>query len=296
MSKIFKDAVKNPYNYLCIGKETEELNFLYQKRKEDTELVKHNYDTYKSAIIESEKIYRMAAIIIKELGLVDNPTSQFIVFTYLLWNGYLSENKEYKYEDKNLHNIRGYEELDIISGHGNCRSNVNAMKKIFTFLGYNVYTLINSTSLYYTDYAINYGNDNTKLTDGRIHNEDADESPIGNHANLLLEKNNNYYIYDPTNNLIFKVNAPLTADLYNGCGKCYIKPWGFIIFDHFDVEKTLDILFKIKSQNKENFLTKEEIVEITLNTFSRIKQNKTIISDFYSLIKPSIKYIKSKIK
>ena len=299
MEKItsYKMAAKNIYDYLCYIKgpddKSEELKYLYQKSKEQENLENINYHKYLSEVLEYEKIIKMSATIIKELGFENNPTSYYAIYIYLLWNGYFSNNMKYKTQNNNLLNIRSLERIDIIYGKGCCRNNVNLMKHIFDKLGYKTHTLINTTLLYSVDYTLDHNiyQNSRKLIGERTYNMAKEEILTGNHANLLLEDNNNYYVYDPTNKLNFKLDKIFTADLYNGIGKCYVKPWGFIVFDHQTREEVIDMLEKIKNQDTSKFLTDKEITEIIIDSLNNCHKNKELLLEFRSLLEPHINNI-----
>ena len=71
----------------------------------------------------------------KELNF-QNSLELNILFSYLLWNGYLSKDKEYKFSSNDKKNIPGLFFSDIMDGRGVCLNNTEMLKDFLVFNGY----------------------------------------------------------------------------------------------------------------------------------------------------------------
>ena len=289
MNDAFWKVISGKDNYLYVP---EKLQILSETRKEEIIAKKNNEEKYKIALVEYDQIITKAAKLIREIGIKNNPTSEFMVFTYLLWKGIFSKDMKYVYENVNLLNIKHLYHLDIIDGHGVCKASSELLREVFKTMGYNAYFIVNAIQLHYTDYRVDTNMDNRSkpLKNGKCY-EDEELSVTGDHALVLLEKGGNYYMYDPTNIFVFKANKMFSADLYNGLGKCYMKPWGLFVFEQLNLNQILVLLDKIKSQDTSRFLTSKDITNITLETLDYCYKLKSLILDYHEEIKPNINRI-----
>ena len=291
---LFKNIVKDSDNYLK-PENTVERNYLYrigglQYLQEQDYKRSHEFID-----IEYNKIIDDTAKIIKELGFKNNHASYFSIFSYLLWKGMFSNNQKYTYS-LDTFDILGYFGLDVINGMGNCKSNSDMMNRVFRKLGLDSYFLINSCHVKSIESIIDVKRSNSEK--GKRIDDNAEISfMLGNHANVLVKDSdtNNFYVYDPTNLLIHKTDNSKEATTYNGEGKCFIKPWGFILREHMRFDDVLELLDCIDNQEQSLFMNNKEIKDIAVESVNRCKKEKTLVLDFYNNINKNIKNINDNI-
>lgn len=187
---------------------------VYKKAKKESALLYSDFTIAYQSIIES------TAKLCFELNLKDS-MSAFTAFDYLLWNGYFSKDKSYAYEINKRLNINGYYSLDIINGHGVCLNKVHLLDGILKAMNYESYLI---TNLVKEPFKQNY----MPKIDRKVNAQKNSSSKIlqfltlpiqqvfGNHACTLVRKNSVYYVYDPTNLCVYKLNKFLQADMIGG--------------------------------------------------------------------------------
>lgn len=288
----FDKIVNDVSNYLFVPEDFTEVQFLYMLGKHYNNGKEKYCQQFEKEIAEYNNIILNTAKFIKELGLQDNHTSYYIIFTYLLWNGLVSKNMQYTFTNNNLLSLNGFQGLDIINGKGSCRSISNMLNSVFQQLGYDTHFLVNSNRIKCITHVIDIERKNEKgvipapQLNAIFRHIEID--PVGNHASILLKSNGNYYVYDSTNLSIYKVDEPLAAKLYNGVGECHIKPWGFIMYENMKQLDILKLLSSIGHQNQSTFMSNLEIKETINETLENCKKGKSLMLDFHSQIKNSI--------
>ena len=285
---IFKNIVKDPNNYLnadsVVGS-----RFLYRIGQFNY-LRENNYkEMYNFVDKEYQDIINKTAIFIKELGLKDNHVSYFSIFSFLLWNGIFSKDNKYVYSADDTFDANGYFGLDIMYGKGNCKSNSDMMSKVFKKMGLNSYFLVNSCDIKSVDSTIDLKRVN--IDENSLASLESDDSKlVGNHANVLVEDSytNNFYVYDPTNLLIYNASNSMEASLYNGEGKCYFKPWGFILFEYMKTKEILELMDRIDKQDKLLSISDLEVRDTVRMSINKCKKEKSLILDFRKDINKNI--------
>lgn len=241
---------------------------------------------YKSLL---DKMSKLA----KELN-VSNSLELSILFSYLLWNGYLSKTKKHEFKANNKDEIVGLQFIDITNGKGVCRNYSEMLKDFLNNNGYNSVILANYL---YANIKVDY----RMNIDGRKLYQMSDMSESisfkkkkANHAfNLIDDKG--LYIYDPTNLLIYDLKNRNTAKLVNGKGKNIIYPfisYGFC-YSKSD-EQLLDKIFTEDSftspYNKTDFISTAEVY------LELLKNNTSLLEDFYTEAKSDIDGISEETK
>ncbi len=280
-------------NYLYVSEDNPKLQYLYflgenyQNQKETNTIFNYKLVTSYKHIVD------ITSKFIKELNTQKDVTSYYIIFAYLLWNGYLSQNNKYIYSKENLLDISGFFGIDIITGKGNCKSISEFFNDILKKSGFNSTFLVNSFNNMYRDYIVDI---TQRIKTGPITKKVSFTSstyldPIGTHSSILVKENNNYYILDATNLAVYKTDNLLNASLYNGLGTCQIKPWGFIVYENLKQDDVQNIINAIRSQNISSFMTHEEIKEKSENALLVCRKNKALILDFHKSIQKDINNI-----
>ena len=84
-----------------------------------SDLIKDNYNVYKQALINYQKVLDNYKKLAEELKINDALNLSHL-FSYLLWNGYFSVTKEHRYNLNDRLMISGMYSFDVIKGHGVC--------------------------------------------------------------------------------------------------------------------------------------------------------------------------------
>lgn len=293
--KDFYEIVSDVSNYLLVPENSLDLQYLYTIGEDYNERKKEVIQLFSNEVEKYDNIIKITAEFIKEVGLQDNYTSYYTIFSYLLWNGFFSKDMKYIYNNNDLLDLKGFEGLNVISGKGNCRSISNILNSISQQLGFDTHFLINSYRTNYRNYILDIErNDEYGLIlPSKLHDVSYDMTidSVGNHASILINQNGNFYVYDCTNLSVYKVDETLIANLYNGVGECHIKPWGFIRYENMKQLDILKLLHSINSQNQYSFMSHLEIREIMDESLNICKKSKSLILDFHSQIQNNIETI-----
>lgn len=110
----------------------------------------------------------------------NNPVSIFVTYNYLYKNGYLSYNKNFNFDDKNVINIMNLLGIDLFRGKGICRTISPLLTDIYKKFGYNARTLcVNCSQI-------------------------PLKGLLPDHVITLVDDGFNSYKLDPTNGLMFQ--------------------------------------------------------------------------------------------
>ena len=150
---------------------------------------------------------------------VEPPERVFVelsnLFTYLLWNGYLSKTKQHVYRIEDRKMIIGLAFADIMDGVGVCLNHADMLKDFLNTCGYNSSTMINLVD---KNIKSNYKFDIERKSEKAKKKTEILNlamcpimKKIGNHAFTLIEDNNKLYIYDSTNLMLLNVINPYEA-------------------------------------------------------------------------------------
>lgn len=174
---------------LCINEEIKQYNIEKQKNNE-----KIYYVAYMHIV---KKIVKL----LKELY-ITNPLEIKIIYEYLLYNGYFSIDKKFKFStnDRKLNvHIPG---ADIIRGNGVCINISDLLKEIYNMYGFNSHVV--TCSLEPTKTPSKY-TPNIKRNVGKVDlgkpnffNAYLLKKYVGNHAITLVNYNNKSYLCDPS--------------------------------------------------------------------------------------------------
>lgn len=105
---------------------------------------------------------------------------------------------------------------------------------------------------------------------------------FGNHVCTLVKEGNLYYVYDPTNLCVFKLDDFLQANVIGGTGNIDIKPYWLSLFCGLDNIKIVEIIDSYK--NIESKIKTDDFIEIKSSFESSIElcmKNISLFNDFY---------------
>ena len=212
-----------------------------------------------------------------------------ILFSYLLWNGYLSKNKTYKFERRNKKNIPGLLFADITDGRGVCLNNTEMLKDILSECGYKSCTMAN----HMTDF-MKFDNILSIKTTAIYEKDNIIKKIMNigkhNHAFNLIEEDNRLYIYDSTNLSLYNITNAKYANIINGRGKNLLFPYiSYFFCLNEEEESILDKLLLMK--DFQLFYTKEDYIRIGEENIDTIRNNIHLIEDFYDESHKNLEYI-----
>jgi len=247
--------------------------------------------------LTSNKNYKEILKKCKKLSLelkLSNSLELANLYTYLLWNGFFSINKELFYQKNDRLSLSGMYSYDIMSGKGVCLNFSDMLTDFINEFDFNSATLINYAN-----------NDCKKYYKVNIERKSKNETlsykifeklslpltkKMGNHAYNLISEYGKIYIYDSTNLCISKLNSKFESNIIAGEGISKIKPYFSYCANTTDKSfKALDLLHKseiFESPYSANdfIFTWEECLEMFI-------KNKNLLNYFYYKIKNNIDII-----
>lgn len=221
------------------------------------------------------------------------------LYTYLLWNGYYSYNKKNYYSMNGRKVILGLYSYDIFLSKGVCLNYADMLADLLNEYGFSSAVFLNKSNN--STFAVKYKpkfeaniikpNIITTLTSfftNPIINR------LGNHAYTLIEDNNNYYIYDPTNITIFNIIDQFNARNVNGLGNSDINP--FISYGVNIDNRRIDLLDRFMLNTEFNPIYDKDFFNNMFDSMSLdFMFNTSLFDEFYNDIQSDIIYIKKRI-
>lgn len=246
------------------------------------------YNRYKicaEIMMQYKSLLEKISILAKELN-INNSLELSILFSYLLWNGYLSKEKDYTFQAYNRKTILGLLFIDIIDGIGVCLNHAEMLKDILNYCGYKSSIIINHFD-YYTkvEYKLDIKRNGIKDSNNII--KEILNKQKANHAFNLIEENDNLYIYDSTNLLIYNIVSSDCANLTLGKGENKLFPYqsyGLCVSE--EEVRLLDKLHKDDSLPSQ--YTKEDFISTGEVNIEIIKNSTSLLEDFYTEVHPNI--------
>lgn len=252
----------------------------------------HIYDSmslsYSNIVLKTVKLF-------KELGL-SNVMDVSIIYEYLLWNGYFSIDKSFKYSLNKRRNITSLFGADIMNGYGACL-NINSMLvKILVKLGYQSHLI--GMSLPNLDYTFSYlpnikRSVDTDLFVSKSSKNEQKLIPLDERANhgVCIVKENGSYKYVDAHNLLFANNIDILKARYLGLNKeidIDVIPYVTLLdecLQYSDFESLfLDIFNNINTFN----MRLDEIKKVYEYVLRLCENRICLFNDFYDEIKSDI--------
>ena len=226
-------------------------------------------------------------------------------YTYLLWNGYFSPNKQHSYQVRDR--ITSYPTLEVFQGKGVCLNYAELLRDFLNTCGKEakeVSCLVNSKKVNRNqkyNYLLECKSDITKGEQVKENLIFLVGTPIvklvGNHSIALVGDKDKTFYYDPTNLFVLNPTKDNKAKIINGYGEFDIKlDFTLNLHDSSKIAKLEDYLANIVLQEKEMVVyTDEEIYETMTNVFNTLKNNNEIVDRVYNGIRPRILKINEEI-
>jgi len=216
------------------------------------------------------------------------------LYTYLLWNGYFSKDKELKFQIDNRVITHGAFSYDIANGIGVCLNFSNMLADFINEFDYSAASIINYMGKGIDkSYKVDIERNKSKQ---KLHKKLGNSimslisKKTGNHAFTLINEKGKLYIYDSTNLCAFKLINKNEAVMLAGKGNVKIKPY-FSYSINFS-EKTNDTLDKLHNSNKiESPYSKKDFIITWEESLELFLDNIKLLDDFYEDVKDKIIYI-----
>lgn len=201
-------------------------------------------EQYKKTISLYDEIVKETALYMQGNG-GDNPEKCFWLYTQLLWNGYLSNGKFYKYNIEDENNIIGNYGARIATGEGDCKNNEDFFYKVMKLLGYEAYQV------------------------ACIQNARSPQDFItGNHMITVVNYNGVEYYFDATNACAYQKVGINRIQNENKNLVAILKPLSSYIYGYNNEEETIHLLLNASNlESGDSF----EIGEQALNIVSSKK-------------------------
>ena len=254
----------------------------YQKglRNQEVQECLRNIRAYYEEYLEYyQNILNKIKILSSELNL-SNSLEICNLFTYLLYQGYLSENGYNKFQSKERKNIGGMFFADVATGKGTCLNYSEYLKDLLNTCGYASSCIVNS--IYVKERSCT-SIEKINISDkGRLKKINMLLSSItrsNNHAFTLIKEEDKYYIFDATNYLILSIND-LNAAIINGIGSVKLDiPFSYLL-NYTAKEK--ELLDNIVCQSVTNSLY-DEYSLIAYRNIDKLlfEEQESLIKDFY---------------
>lgn len=223
-----------------------------------------------------------------------------VIYEYLVWNGYLSHDKEFYYSIGGRHNITGMLGADILCGKGVCLNVSSMLVDIFKKLNYESYLV--GVKLLDTKYTCSYVpdierkilNDDVYTTGNSsktMHQRDKELLPQirANHS-IAVVKDKFFYKYIDAHNLLFGENSNILEVKYIGTSPSCVQviPYVTLLNECMLYSEFLNLFENLFSSVSVGFLRLDDIVIKTKNVLEMCERNKNLFEDFHEEINSDI--------
>ncbi len=235
---------------------------------------------------------------------MDNAFDASLIFQYLLWNGYFSKDKNFKYSQDNRFNALDAFGADIMRGYSVCLNNSDMLTRVLNSLDIPSRILCCSTN------ELKLPNDNRilKPNDNQFVKHIDNSSPwenflinhiIGNHAIVVFNHEDLDYVIDPTNCYFIKPSGYKKLKFFNTDNILKIKKRTSVLLNSLSnpleersaISKDLDhILLNLfmQSKSKSSKINKEFLSDIYYKAIKSYATNIELFKDFHTEITPQI--------
>lgn len=223
------------------------------------------------------------------------------LFTYLLWNGYL-KNKNFKYKvDGRLNAVNAYA-FDIMNGLGVCLNISDMLNDALKKCGYASIMFYNRfICLKNKDYVPKVKMNIEKPKNSLIKPVIERIFKLSNHVCVLINENDRFYLYDPTNLLILNIDNLKKSSMINCVGTIenHINDSYKLISDKDKFNEYIldDLVSDLKNNIKNN--CSYDFTSFKNSWINNSKQciaNNSLLESYYDDIKVHIDNIADKVK
>ncbi len=257
-----------------------------------SEITLNNREKYHQAFKNYDILLRKTILLGRELKL-KNSLEVSNLYTYLLWNGYFSLSKEHKYS-LTRGNLRiGDYFTDIVRGRGVCLNYSVMLDDLLTEGNFLSTVILNRIGgKIKRDYTPDLKRNIEKnlFSTIRMNMTKLINRKGNNHACTLIQENNLFYIYDPTNLVIVQLDGATMATVIAGKGTLLLDPYmSYLMFDTAEKRSLINNLC-----NQENFscpYNRRDFIFCWENNLEVFQENISLIEDYYTDIKTHLEQI-----
>ena len=276
---------------------------MYDDKYTNPKLETNNIEEEHAYLNAYKEIISKTADLLKYIKM-DNPFDASLIFQYLLWNGYFSKDKNFKYSKDNRCLARDAYGADIMRGYSVCLNNCDMLTRILNSLD------IPSRVLYCSTNQEKLPNDNRflKPNDNQFVKSIENSSPwknflgnyiIGNHAVVVFNHEDLNYVIDPTNCYFIKPSGYKKLKFYNTDNILKIKKRTSVFLNSFtnsfeersDISKDFDHIILnlfMQSKSKNSKINKEFLADTCYKAIESYVNNIELFEDFHTEITPQI--------
>lgn len=249
---------------------------------------------------EENKVLNIYKELSKELN-INNTLDLSNFFTYLLWNGYFSQDKTHIFDDSLNNDNNQLKTIPVFKGRGTClnystlQSNfLNICGKKATPVGCKLKISKIKKDEYKPDIKREFVNEKSNIIllplNILLLPLYIAIKPIldkkGNHAITLINGEKGFYYYDPTNLLVLTPTGPYKAKIVNGTGSIKMEYDSTKInFNNDDIKL---IISNYLNEVEQESITREEFIESMEKILELVKEKNIILDSAYSDAKKSI--------
>ncbi|MBQ3021241.1 MAG: hypothetical protein IJD92_03350 [Bacilli bacterium] len=218
---------------------------------------------------------------------INNPIEVKIIYEYLLFNGYLSQNKNFELTSNNKY-YTSMPGIKIMQGNGVCLNVSDLLNSIYKALGYNSYMLTcnikNNSKIFYKP---NIKRVITEINIPKVSRNLINE--IGTHAINLVNNNNNTYLVDATNLDVINLNKKLKGNYVNRDIEIKVLPTFSAALEN-KIEEIINLL------NKCNKVSLEELKSLYEKIIKLCENYKYELNLFHQCIENDIETVCKSLK
>lgn len=294
MASIVKEAIKIAESSLELSDDDEQvLNsiFLYNRYiKANKQRLEQQYpnmiQAYKSILHETKEFI---------LNTVKRSDTLAIcgATTYLLWNGFLSKNKQFIYDgevDASVVDSVGYLGLDVVNGVGCCRHLAPFLQDILT--ENNICSYLINNHEYCTCNYLNVGIIR-HTEDGHSRNDigmfyEQSNTTISNHVCNIIPYHESYLVYDPTNIQIYRLHGVSGRQIY-GNGTIVIEPHSLLMYEGMSNAQMNTYIQSLATSKK--IKNVDILVEQVRYGVEQMREHSVQCNQLYQQLEPSIEKV-----
>lgn len=255
-------------------------------------------DLYQESLISYNRILENYYKLAQELKL-SNALEISHLFTYMLWNGYYSFNKEHNYKLQSRLLLPSMNSFDVIKGQGVCLAYTELLHNYLTVCNHQSAILNCKVPTNPKNIICNYRPEITRNQQSSVLGKFSSNvlsvlakgiiNHLGNHVVNLIEDDNKLFIYDPTNLCVLNILNSNEASIINGQGIYELKPHNSLLMEpNCDPNHLFE---KMLSDETLSMFTRKEIIFSFENTWELIKNNINLLNDAYDIVQPDLMFI-----
>lgn len=247
-------------------------------------------EAYQKILNDYKRVLNKYFLLAKELRLT-NSLELCNLFSYLLWNGYLSVTRQHCYKSSDRLQLDGLYSFDVLKGGGVCLNYADLLKDFLNVTD-------NKASLLFGSYKRNKLKYSCSPKVRRKVEESTKSSSKMSvflskfetvyHAVTLVKDKENFYIYDPTNWALFDILDEKKAKIVNGSGLMRLDPLSTLLFYPTNDQ---NCLFECLENNQVSNFNRREFIYSIDDTLERLKENRKLILDCYNSVYPHLENI-----